>query len=53
MLLGEEESKIKNEIIISKVATFGAYHIYQFSFKVMTLRTVPIAGILNILFHLK
>lgn len=51
MLFGEEDSKVKNTIIISKVATFGGYHTYQFSFKATTLTTMPIAWILSILFH--
>jgi len=40
MLFGEEESKIKDKIIISKVATFWGYLIYQLSFKVTTLRMI-------------
>lgn len=43
MLFGEEENKIKDKIIISKVATFWGYHTYQFSLKGTTLRKMPIA----------
>lgn len=51
--LGKRRAKWRMKMIISNVATFGAYHTYQFSFQVMTLRTVPMAGILAIFFHLK